>query len=139
VECCRGATPGRSGAQPKRAVDDRCSVRIGADWTIAWANDRYCDLVKMPRDLLIGREFWEVFPFLEDAPAGQAMRHAMTTRRTGALAFPSFYRGNQYAVMTAVPDATGGLHVLLRYVARASKPALRAARSVLVVALPLLG
>jgi hypothetical protein len=91
----------------------------------------------MSPEQLIGHDFWRLFPFLAAASVGRAMRHAMSARRAVVLAFPSFFRDGQYCVMTALPDPAGGLQVMLRYIQRSAKPALRAAtRCVILAALP---
>lgn len=91
------------------------SCRLDGEWRYLAVNQAYLALVGRTDDAVIGWSLWEVCPWLRRAPAGVALRDSMQRRRLRVVRTPSALKAGQEVVMTVVPNAQGGLDVVLRY------------------------
>lgn len=94
-------------------VSDGVAV-LDADWRFEYVNRRATMLFRRREEELLGTGWWDVFPYLADAPAGDELRAA----REGAIArrvrifHPPLYAWHE---VQAVPSG-GGLLLVLREV-----------------------
>lgn len=64
---------------------DEAFTLFDADFKIVEVNQRACDLVRLPRDELIGRSHWQRFPGTFDSELGRMYRRVLATGKAEAL------------------------------------------------------
>ncbi|MEG5037763.1 MULTISPECIES: PAS domain S-box protein [unclassified Microcoleus] len=62
---------------------------LDRDWRYTYANDRYCEMVGMPRSAILGQNVWELFPAAVDTDAYVQFHRAM--REQTPLQFDYLY------------------------------------------------
>ncbi|MEG4418424.1 PAS domain S-box protein [Microcoleus sp. LAD1_D5] len=62
---------------------------LDRDWRYTYANDRYCEIVGMPRSAILGQNVWELFPAAVDTDAYVQFHRAM--REQTPLQFDYLY------------------------------------------------
>ncbi|EGK90775.1 PAS domain S-box protein [Microcoleus vaginatus PCC 9802] len=62
---------------------------LDRDWRYTYANDRYCEMVGMPRSAILGQNVWELFPAAVDTDAYVQFHRAM--REQTSLQFDYLY------------------------------------------------
>ncbi|MEG5046093.1 PAS domain S-box protein [Microcoleus sp. B4-C1] len=62
---------------------------LDRDWRYTYANDRYCEMVGMPRSAILGENVWELFPAAVDTDAYVQFHRAM--REQTPLQFDYLY------------------------------------------------
>jgi len=84
---------------------------LDRDWRYTYANDRYCEMVGMPRSAILGQNVWELFPAAVDTDAYVQFHRAM--REQTPLQFDYLYSPwNGWHDHRIYPSSTG-LTVLL--------------------------
>lgn len=54
---------------------------LDRDWRYTYANDRYCEIVGMPRSAILGQNVWELFPAAVDTDAYVKFHRAMREQK----------------------------------------------------------
>lgn len=86
---------------------------VDAAWRLTYVNRRTEESWGRPRDTLVGRVLWELFPDSGDHPGALALQRAMQERRPVSVeAFSSVLR--RWVETFAYPSASGGLSVYFR-------------------------
>ncbi|GAA4729994.1 SpoIIE family protein phosphatase [Modestobacter marinus] len=83
-------------------------MALDADWRITYVNQAGVAIVGVPREHLVGADFWEAFPANRDNEFGRAYRRAVATGEP--VSVESFYPHplNRWFEVQAIP-ADGGL------------------------------
>jgi len=85
---------------------------VNQDWRIAYVNGQAEKRWNKPREELLGRSLWDVFPQMIGGRAERSLRHAMHERQPTRIETLS-YSLNQWAEMSIHPMAAGGLSIYL--------------------------
>jgi PAS domain S-box-containing protein len=83
-----------------------CFFNLDRDWTLTYVNGEAEHLFQRPREELLGRNLWRLFPELLGTPFEQAYRRAMAERRAVAIDdyYPAF---DSWFEVRAQPSGTG--------------------------------
>ncbi|HEX2187824.1 MAG TPA: PAS domain-containing protein [Longimicrobiaceae bacterium] len=86
-------------------------VVLDGEWRFTYLNRRASMLFRMKEEELLGSAWWDVFPYLADAPAGEELRRSRdaTVPRRMRIFHPPLYAWHE---VRAVPSGDGLLLVL---------------------------
>lgn len=92
-------------------TDSFCA--FGKDWRFTFVNDELVRRVGLPREQIVGRHLWEMFPAAMESVAYPEMQRAMSGRIV--VEYEAFYEPWQCWFLTrAYPTAEGGLALYTR-------------------------
>jgi PAS domain S-box-containing protein len=83
-----------------------CFLNLDSDWTLTYVNGEAERLLQRPREELLGRNYWQIFPETVGTSFERAYRRAMLERR--AVAVDDYYAAfDTWFEVRAQPSGTG--------------------------------
>mgnify|MGYP000612575160 FL=1 len=93
---------------------------LDRDWCFTYVNDRFCELVELPRDRILGRNIWELFPPAVEIEVYVNFHQAMRDRTPNQFEnfFPAWQRWYEHRIYPSPSSLT----ILSRRLPSANSP-----------------
>jgi len=79
---------------------------LDADWTVTYWNDAIADRVGVPAEEIVGENFWEYFPEIEESVYGNTLFEAVQSQKPQSCEF-YYEEGDYWVNVWAYPDEKG--------------------------------